>query len=79
MADPKTSPIPEGDAKYLTINAVARRAKELARTRKPTIPYAEGQFDPTDVACEELEHGNLKVQSRNQVTGELEEFGQLGK
>jgi DNA-directed RNA polymerase subunit K/omega len=66
--------IPATDGKYLVINVLTRRAKDLQKSGKPTIPYAEGNFDPVDVAKEELSRGNLIVRRRNELTNELEKF-----
>ena len=74
MAYVEKNPIPGGDSKYLTINVIARRAKELARTKKATIPYAEDAFEPVDVAAEEFFAGNLRVQVRDEITGEISDF-----
>ena len=65
---------PESDGKYLLINILTRRAKELGRGGRPTIPYAEGNFDPVDVAHEELTEGNLEIVRRHEFTGEIETF-----
>lgn len=62
------------DGKYLHINALARRTKELARGGKPTIPYAEGNFVPVEVATEEMDAGKLIVRRRNERTGEIESY-----
>lgn len=67
--------LPAEDSKYLSINIVARRAKELSRTKRPTIPYAEDHFDPVEVAREELHAGHLEIFDRNEISGELESFG----
>jgi DNA-directed RNA polymerase subunit K/omega len=66
--------IPATDGKYLIINVLTRRAKDLQKSGKPTIPYGEGNFDPVDVAKEELSRGNLVVRRRNELTNELEKF-----
>jgi DNA-directed RNA polymerase subunit K/omega len=66
--------IPATDGKYLAINVLSRRAKDLQKSGKPTIPYAEGNFDPVEVAREELIRGNLSVRRRNELTNELEKF-----
>jgi len=66
--------LPGADSKYLVINVLARRAKELARSKRPTIPYAEDHFEPVEVAREELIAGNLEILSRNEFTDELEKF-----
>lgn len=76
---PKSAPAPDpiyptADAKYLAINVLARRAKDLARTGKPTIAYGEGTFDPLEVAKEEIGRGLLAVRRRNEITNELEKF-----
>ncbi len=66
--------LPESDGKYLMINVLSRRAKEISRSGKSLIPYAEGHFDPVEVAREELETGKLNIRRRNEVSGELEKF-----
>ncbi|MDK2970580.1 MAG: polymerase Rpb6 [Candidatus Sumerlaeota bacterium] len=66
--------IPDSDGKYLLINVVTRRARDLGKGTPPTIPYAEGNFDPLEVAFEEIEAGKLKVRRRNDITNEVEEF-----
>lgn len=62
------------DGKYLYINVLTRRARDLSKGSKPTIPYAEGNFDPIDVAYEELESGKLDFGRRHEVSGEIEDF-----
>ena len=74
MPAKKHEPIRPGDSKYLTINVIARRAKELARTKKPTLPYSEENFEPIDVASEELYADHLKIQVKDEVSGEIEDF-----
>lgn len=66
--------IPESDGRYLIINVLSRRAKELARTGKATIPYAEGNFDPVEVAREEFLAGKLAIMKRDETTGEITKF-----
>lgn len=65
-------PIPDG--KYLMINVITRRARDLAHGARPTIPYGDGTFDPVELANEELAAGKLKIRRRNDITGEIEEF-----
>lgn len=62
------------DGRYLLINLVTRRARDLARGAKPSIPYAEGGFDPVEVAQEEWESNKLVVRRHNERTEEYEEF-----
>ncbi|MBI5153697.1 DNA-directed RNA polymerase subunit omega [Candidatus Poribacteria bacterium] len=66
--------VPDSDGKYLLINVLSRRAKEFGRGGRPTIPYAEGNFEPIEVAAEELAAGKLLVRSRNEISGDLEKF-----
>ena len=70
----KTLQVGNADGKYLLINVVARRAKALSRSGKATIPYAEGHFDPIDVAREEYDKEKLQICSRNDLTFEIEPF-----
>ena len=65
---------PYADGRYLFITAVTRRAKELAAGGRPTIPYADGNFDPIEVAIEELQKGKLSVRRRLESTGEYQYF-----
>lgn len=68
-------PIPGADKKYLAINLIARRAKDLAGKRaKPTIHYSEDAFDPMDLAAEELQKRNLKLVVRDELSGEVSDF-----
>jgi DNA-directed RNA polymerase subunit K/omega len=55
--------VPDSEGKYMMINVLARRAKELARGGRPSIPYSEG-FDPIEVATEEYEAGKLCINRR---------------
>jgi len=68
------SPIPDSDGKYLIINALTRRSRDLARGSKPTIPYAEGNVDPLEVAQEEFAKNKVILRRRNDLTGDLEPF-----
>ena len=70
----KKETMAEADGKYLIINAIARRAKQLIKTGRPTIPYAEGNFDPVEVAREEIGLGKVIVRNRNEESGELEKL-----
>lgn len=60
--------------KYLTIPAIARRAKELAKQHYQTHSIGDSGFDPLDTAIEELHNNRLRVYRRNEVTGELEPY-----
>lgn len=68
------SPIPPADGKYLIINASTRRARDLARGAKATIPYAEGNMNYLAVAMEEIAKGKVLIRRRNELTGEVEQF-----
>ncbi|MEQ8820149.1 MAG: DNA-directed RNA polymerase subunit omega [Sumerlaeia bacterium] len=74
MAEKSTVPefIAGGDGKYLTIRVLARRAKELGRTR-PLVPHQD-DYDPVEAAKDELMAGKLIIRHRNQITNELEDF-----
>lgn len=73
MSD-KVLQVPNTDGKYLMINVIARRAKTLAKSGKATIPYAEGNFDPIEVAFEEYGKKKLQICRRNELTQVLEAF-----
>lgn len=70
----KVLSVPDTDGKYLKINVIARRAKALARSGKATIPYAEGNFDPIEVALEEYTKKKLQICRRDETTQILEPF-----
>ena len=66
--------LPEADGKYLYINVVTRRARDLNRGSKSTIGIAEGKMDTLEIAKQELEASTLVIRQRNEFTGEIETF-----
>ncbi len=70
----KTTQVGTADGKYLLINVLSRRAKALSRSGKATIPYAEGHFDPVEVAREEYDKSMLQICTRDELTFEIESF-----
>ena len=66
--------LPESDGRYLKIISIARRAKQLSKSGGGTSLYSEGNFDPVEVAAEELRDRKLRICRRDEKTMELEDF-----
>lgn len=66
--------LPDGDGIYMTVNIIARRARELNRRRANTGLYEEEMPDPLDVALNEYENDMLEYEFRHHLTGGGEDY-----
>ena len=65
--------LPESDGPYMTINIIARRAREINKQRANEL-YDENQPDPVDVAKNEYDNDLLNYEFRHHLTGTGEDF-----
>lgn len=74
MAEPKERiELPEGDGRYMKINILARRAREINRQRDKDL-YDDNAPDPVDVAAQEYDHAMLDFEFRHHLTGSTEDY-----
>ena len=66
--------LPEGDGRYMMINIVARRAREINKQRGHSDIYDDVSPDPTDVALNEYNNNMLDFEFRHHLTGVSEDF-----
>lgn len=72
----KQTPIelPDGDGRYMLINIVARRAREINKARSHSDLYDDVSAEPVDVALNEYQHNMLEFEFRHHLTGSSEDF-----
>lgn len=71
--DARIDGLPEGDGIYMMINIVARRARDVNRSRVQVL-YDDTQPDPTDVALNEYKNGLLSWEFHENLIGNGEDF-----
>ncbi len=63
----------EGDGKYIIVNIIARRAREINKQRSTSM-YDENLPDPLDVAAQEYKDSLLKWEFRHHLVGTGDDF-----
>lgn len=76
MADPTTEQMraKTGDGWYMTVNVIARRAREINKERSSSRFYDEEAPDPLDVAANEFENKLLEWEFRTHLVGTGDDF-----
>jgi DNA-directed RNA polymerase subunit K/omega len=64
----------EGDGPYMTVNIIARRAREINKERMGSRFYDEDIPDPMDVANNEETNGLLEWEFRSHLVGTGDDF-----
>ncbi|CAN5438400.1 hypothetical protein BH09SUM1_BH09SUM1_32720 [soil metagenome] len=70
MAETK---LPEGDGKYMKVNIVARRARDINKQKMSSL-YEDDSPDPMDVALMEFKNGLLAFEFRHHLVGTGEDY-----
>lgn len=73
MAEKKNRTTP-GDGRYMTINIIARRAREINKERSSNRFYDEDLPDPLDVASNEHKNELLDWEFRTHLVGTGDDF-----
>jgi DNA-directed RNA polymerase subunit K/omega len=73
VQDAEKQNVVEGDGRYITVNIVARRARDINKTRAANM-YDDNAPDPTDTAMLEYRSGLLRWEFRHHLTGQGEDF-----
>ncbi|MCC5877088.1 MAG: DNA-directed RNA polymerase subunit omega [Candidatus Sumerlaeia bacterium] len=63
-----------GDGRYLIVNVVARRARDINKSRQATNIIDEKAPDPMDVAMNEYENGLLQWEFHHNLVGLGDDF-----
>lgn len=71
---PEKLELPDGDGPYLTVNLIARRARDINRQRQSSNMLDEEAPDPLDVAENELENGLLRYEFHHHLVGQGDDF-----
>lgn len=71
---PEKLELPDGDGRYLIVNLVARRARDINRQRQASNLLDEETPDPLDVADNELENGLLRFEFHHHLVGQGDDF-----
>lgn len=62
-----------GDGKYMMVNIVARRARDLNKRKLNTL-YDENTPDPTDTAIQEYNNSLLRWEFRHHLVGTGDDY-----
>jgi DNA-directed RNA polymerase subunit K/omega len=62
------SQLSDGDGRYMVVNIVARRARDLNK-RKVSNLFEDTMPDPTDTALTEFQNGLLRWEFRHHLVG----------
>ena len=73
MAEPKDKGLPDGDGRYMMVNIVARRARDINKGRVATM-FDDDAPDPLDVALNEYKNNLLGYEFRHHLVGQGEDY-----
>jgi len=74
LADSNTVTREEGDGLYMVVNIIARRAREINKSKTASTIYDDSAPDPLDVAMNEYKNGLLEWEFRHHLVGTGDDF-----
>lgn len=74
MSDNNKEQLPEGDGAYMMVNIIARRAREINKTRAHSGLYDDSLPEPVDVAANEFKNNLLTFEFRHHLVGTGDDF-----
>lgn len=74
MSEKFDTQLPEGDGAYMVVNIIARRAREINKTRAHSHLYDDNAPDPLDVAQNEFNNKLLNFEFRHHLVGTGDDF-----
>ncbi len=64
----------DGDGKYMIINIICRRARDVNRQRAQMAAFEEEMVDPLGIANEEFESSQVKWEFNSTLSGISEDY-----
>lgn len=71
----KTPELPDGDGRYIIVNMIARRAREINKERVQARIFADEDLpDPMDIAANEYDNNLLEFEFHHHLVGSGDDF-----